>query len=70
MVSRSCLVGSSDGGIEAARGTVSAFAGATEGNHENLSVAGVPAEILTKHLPNTSLGSYRYANPFVPFAVL
>jgi hypothetical protein len=46
------------------------FAGGTEKSHENVSVAGVLAEILRKHLANTRLDSYRYDDPFVPFALL
>jgi hypothetical protein len=37
--------------------------GHTEETHGNLSVAGVPVEIRTKHLQNMNLERYRYANP-------
>jgi hypothetical protein len=35
-----------------------------EDNHENLSIAGVLAEIRTKQHPNTSLDRYYYTNLF------
>jgi hypothetical protein len=39
--------------------------GGTEDNHgASVRTGGVPAEIRTKHLPNTSSELYRYANQF------